>query len=56
MQHCQYVLVLASINIIIRNNHNVLRHIPVFVARIQFSNDAQQISFNSAKKLARKWC
>ena len=39
----------------IKNIHNVFRNFLVCVFRILFNNDPQQISFNSAKKLPRKW-
>ena len=39
-------------NIII---HNVLRNFLMYVFRILFNNDPQQISINSARKWPRKW-
>ena len=38
-----------------KKNQNVERNIPLYVFRILFNNDAQQISFNSAKTWPRKW-
>ena len=37
------------------NIHNVLRNFLLYVFRILFNNDPQQISINSAKKWPRKW-
>ena len=38
-----------------KNIHNVLRNFLLYVFRILFNNDPQQISINSAKKWPRKW-
>ena len=40
---------------LVKNITNVLRNNLVYVFRILFNNDAQQISFNSVEKWLRKW-